>query len=70
MKRESRIALPVPLVESPLRHLPLVDLLVDTKSVGRTSPLSPRAVRAPRAAKWSSWSQDRDPASAWANGGR
>jgi putative transposase len=32
MKTKSRIALPVPQVESPLRHLPLVDLLVDTKT--------------------------------------
>ena len=32
MNRESRIALPVPQAESPLRHLPLVDLLVDTKT--------------------------------------
>jgi len=32
MKRESRIAPPVPQAESPLRHLPLVDLLVDTKT--------------------------------------
>jgi transposase-like protein len=32
MKRESRTALPVPQAASPLRHLPLVDLLVDTKS--------------------------------------
>ena len=32
MKRESRTAPPVSPVESPLRHLPLVDLLVDTKS--------------------------------------
>lgn len=32
MKRESRIAPPVPQVESPLRHLPFVDLLVDTKT--------------------------------------
>ena len=32
MKRESRIAPPVPQVESLLRHLPLVDLLVDTKT--------------------------------------
>jgi len=32
MKRESRIAPPVPQVESPLRHLPYVDLLVDTKT--------------------------------------
>ena len=32
MKRESRIAPRVPQAESPLRHLPLVDLLVDTKT--------------------------------------
>jgi putative transposase len=32
MKRKSRIAPPVPQVESSLRHLPLVDLLVDTKT--------------------------------------
>ena len=32
MKRESRIAPSVPQVESPLRHLPLVDLLIDTKT--------------------------------------
>ena len=32
MKRESRIGPPVPQAESPLRHLPLVDLLVDTKT--------------------------------------
>jgi hypothetical protein len=32
MKRESRIAPPVPQAESPLRHLPLVDLLIDTKT--------------------------------------
>src|SRR5512143_1902300 len=32
MKRKSRIAPPVPQAESPLRHLPLVDLLVDTKT--------------------------------------
>jgi putative transposase len=32
MKRKSRTALPVPQAESPLRHLPLVDLLVDTKT--------------------------------------
>ena len=32
MKRESRIAPPGPQAESPLRHLPLVDLLVDTKT--------------------------------------
>jgi len=32
MKRKSRIAPAVPQVESPLRHLPLVDLLVDTKT--------------------------------------
>jgi putative transposase len=32
MKRESRTALPVPQAESPLRQLPLVDLLVDTKT--------------------------------------
>ena len=30
--KTSRIASPVPHVESPLRHLPLVDLLVDTKT--------------------------------------
>src|SRR6266542_5352933 len=30
--KKSRIASPVPRVESPLRHLPLVDLLVDTKA--------------------------------------
>lgn len=32
MKRESRIAPPVPQADSPLRHLPLVELLVDTKT--------------------------------------
>src|ERR671913_2350809 len=32
MKTKSRIAAPVPQTESPLRHLPLVDLLVDTKT--------------------------------------
>jgi putative transposase len=32
MKRESRTARPGPQAESPLRHLPLVDLLVDTKT--------------------------------------
>ena len=32
MKRESRTAPPVPQGESPLRHLPLVNLLVDTKT--------------------------------------
>ena len=32
MKTKSRIAHPVPQVESPVRHLPLVDLLVDTKT--------------------------------------
>ncbi len=32
MNTKSRIAPPVPQVESPLRHLPLVDLLVDTKT--------------------------------------
>ena len=32
MKTKSRIASPVPQAESPLRHLPLVDLLVDTKT--------------------------------------
>jgi len=32
MKRKSRTAPLVPQVESPLRHLPLVDLLVDTKT--------------------------------------
>ena len=32
MKTKSRIAAPVPQAESPLRHLPLVDLLVDTKT--------------------------------------
>ena len=32
MKTKSRIAPPVPQAESPLRHLPLVDLLVDTKT--------------------------------------
>ena len=32
MKRKSRTALPVSPAESPLRHLPLVDLLVDTKT--------------------------------------
>src|SRR5438876_1153126 len=32
MNRKSRIASPVPQVESPQRHLPLVDLLVDTKT--------------------------------------
>jgi putative transposase len=32
MKRKSRTAPPVSPVESPLRHLPLVDLLVDTKT--------------------------------------
>lgn len=30
--KKSRIVAPVPLAESPLRHLPLVDLLVDTKT--------------------------------------
>ena len=30
--KKSRIASPVPHAESPLRHLPLVDLLVDTKT--------------------------------------
>ena len=30
--KKSRIASPVPHTESPLRHLPLVDLLVDTKT--------------------------------------
>jgi len=32
MKRKSRIAPRIPQAESPLRHLPLVDLLVDTKT--------------------------------------
>lgn len=32
MKTKSRTASPVPQAESPLRHLPLVDLLVDTKT--------------------------------------
>ncbi len=32
MKTKSRIASPVPQDESPLRHLPLVDLLVDTRT--------------------------------------
>jgi len=32
MKTKSRIAPLVPQAESPLRHLPLVDLLVDTKT--------------------------------------
>jgi transposase-like protein len=32
MTMKSRIATPVPQAESPLRHLPLVDLLVDTKT--------------------------------------
>src|SRR3989442_6566442 len=32
MKTKSRIAAPLPQPESPLRHLPLVDLLVDTKT--------------------------------------
>src|SRR2546423_15484342 len=32
MTTKSRIAPPVPQAESPLRHLPLVDLLVDTKT--------------------------------------
>jgi len=32
MTTKSRIAPPVPQVESPLRHLPLVDQLVDTKT--------------------------------------
>jgi len=32
MKRESRTALPVPQAEAPSRYLPLVDLLVDTKT--------------------------------------
>ena len=32
MKTKSRIAPPVPQAESPLRHLPLVDLLVDTRT--------------------------------------
>src|SRR5438270_9883265 len=32
MTTKSRIASPVPQAESPLRHLPLVDLLVDTKT--------------------------------------
>src|SRR5262249_61300698 len=32
MKRKSRTATPVSPAESPLRHLPLVDLLVDTKT--------------------------------------
>jgi len=32
MKRQSRTAPPVSPVESPLRHLPLVELLVDTKT--------------------------------------
>ena len=32
MNTKSRIAPPVPQAESPMRHLPLVDLLVDTKT--------------------------------------
>jgi putative transposase len=32
MKTKSRIAPPVPQAQSPLRHLPLVDLLIDTKT--------------------------------------
>ena len=32
MKTKSRIAPPVPQAESPMRHLPLVDLLVDTRA--------------------------------------
>ena len=32
MNRKSRIAPPVPQADSPLRYLPLVDLLVDTKT--------------------------------------
>src|SRR5947199_10540928 len=32
MTPKSRIAPPLPQAESPLRHLPLVDLLVDTKT--------------------------------------
>jgi hypothetical protein len=32
MRKKSRIAPLVPQAESPLRHLPLVDLLVDTKT--------------------------------------
>ena len=32
MKTKSRIGPPVPQAESPLRHLPLVDLLVDTRT--------------------------------------
>ena len=32
MNTKSRIARPVPQAESPLRHLPLVDLLVDTRT--------------------------------------
>ena len=32
MKMKSRIAPGVPQAESPLRHLPLVDLLIDTKT--------------------------------------
>lgn len=32
MKTKSRIARPVPQAESPLRHLPLVDLLIDTRT--------------------------------------
>ena len=32
MKRESRVAPPVPQAESPLRQLPLLDLLVNTKT--------------------------------------
>jgi len=32
MKTKSRIALTVPQVESRVRHLPLVDLLVDTRT--------------------------------------
>ncbi|MSO35491.1 MAG: hypothetical protein EXQ54_03530, partial [Acidobacteria bacterium] len=32
MKTKSRIACSIPQDESPLRHLPLVDLLVDTRT--------------------------------------
>ena len=35
MMRKSRTAAPVPQVESPVRHLPLVDRLVDTKTESR-----------------------------------
>ena len=36
--KKSRIASPVPHPESSLRHLPLVDLLVDTKTDLRSAP--------------------------------